>query len=115
MPSRQETKKVLHAFLDADDLVFLITGRRIKNLVTRGLDLFGNDVQKKFTGEEPKVEDPDDPYNILGVRSTASDIVVKAVFRSLAREYHPDTGTKPDPSAFQRAKEAYDKIVQERH
>jgi len=61
-----------------------------------------------------KVDDPEDPYNVLEVRRDASSIVVKAAFRSLAREYHPDTGTHPDPRAFQRAKEAYDKIMYER-
>lgn len=96
---------------DVDDIVYLITGKRIKNLVTRGLDLFGEEVKRKVTGNELRVEDPDDSYNILEVRPNASDIVVKAAFRAKARELHPDTGLHPDPQAFQRAKEAYDAIM----
>jgi len=107
-------KQVVSSLRDVDDLVFLVTGKRIKNFVQRGLELFGEDIKRKFVGEEELVDDPEDPYNILGVRRDASTIVVKAAFRSLAREYHPDTGTKPEPRAFQRVKEAYDKITCER-
>lgn len=96
---------------DVDDIVFLITGKRIKHLVRRGLDLFGEDLKRKVTGEEPNSESPDDPYNILEVRRNASDIVVRAAFRAKARELHSDTGTHPDAQAFQRAKEAYDAIM----
>lgn len=106
--------QVLNGLRDVDDLVYLITGKRIKNLVARGIELFGEDVKRKVTGEEPRAEDPGDPYNILEVRKNASDLVVKAAFRAKAREYHPDTGTKPDPQAFQRAQEAYNEIRQQR-
>lgn len=110
MPQRT-SKKVVGTLRDVDDLVFLITGKRIKNLVTRGLDLFGNEVKRKVVGEEPVSEDPADPYNVLEVRRNASDLVVKASFRAKARELHPDTGLHPDPRGFQRATEAYDQIM----
>lgn len=96
---------------DVDDIVYLITGKRIKNLVVRGLELFGEDVKRKVTGEEVRDESPDDPYNILEVRRNASDIVVRAAFRAKAKELHSDTGAHPDAQAFQRAKEAYDAIM----
>lgn len=31
-----------------------------------------------------------DPYNILGVSSTASDEEIKSAYRALARKYHED-------------------------
>jgi DnaJ like chaperone protein len=107
-----QRKRVINAFRDADDLVYLVTGRRIKNLVSRGLELFGEDLKKKVV-EDPEVSE-DSPYKSLGIRQDASDIVVKAAFRSLAREFHPDTGSNPNPRAFQEAKEAYDQIMRER-
>lgn len=111
MSDRDRRKQIVNTLRDVDDMVYLITGKRIKNLVARGLDLFGEDVKRKFTGEELRRDDPNDPYNILEVRPDASDIVIRAAFRAKAREYHPDTGTHPNPQAFQRAKEAFDKIM----
>lgn len=115
MSDKEGTKKVINTLRDADDLVYLITGRRIKNLVQRGLDLFGEDIKRKVTGAMPRSEDPDDSYNILEVRADASDIVIRAAFRAKAKELHPDTGLHPDSRAFQRVKEAYDRIDHERH
>ncbi len=36
------------------------------------------------------VHDPDDPYAVLGLTADATDAVLKARFRQLAREHHPD-------------------------
>jgi len=106
-------KKVISFLRDADDMVKLISGRRIKDFVMRGAELFGEDIGSKLAGKEPEVP-ADSPYNTLGVRTDACDVVVRGAFRSLAREYHPDTGTHPDPKAFQGVQEAYDKIKRER-
>lgn len=108
-----ERRKVVNALRDADDLVYLITGKRIKNLVQRGAELFGEDLKTKAVGKEPEVV-PDSPYIVLEVRPDASNLVVKASFRAKAREYHPDSGRNPNPQAFQRAVEAYDRIMGER-
>jgi len=103
---------------NADDILFLFTGKRLKHVVGRGVSLFGEEIARKasnlFTGpEEPELA-TDSPYTVLGIHPEALDVVVKAGFRALAREYHPDTGTKPDVAKFQVAKEAYDAIMAER-
>ena len=48
-------------------------------------------------------------YRMLGVRSTASDAAIKAAFRRLARQHHPDV-TPEDGAAerFRQIREAYD-------
>jgi curved DNA-binding protein CbpA len=42
-----------------------------------------------------------DPYDVLGVARSASAAELKAVFRKLVRELHPDT-IKHDPGAASR-------------
>jgi len=98
---------------DVDDLVKLITGKRIPQLVSRGLELLGEDTPA--IAKREKAFDFNDPHFILGVREDAADLVIKAAFRSLARELHPDTGTKPDPAKFQKVTEAYSSIMKTRN
>jgi len=105
-------RPVINFLKDVDDTVKILTGRRIPNLISNGLELFG--VQEKEVAPAPEF-DINDPYFILGVRTEAHDIVIRGAFRSLAREYHPDTGKKPDAARLQRITEAYDKIMRERH
>ena len=105
-------RNVIGFLKDVDDTVNILTGRRIPNLIAKGIELFG--VHEKDVPPAPEF-DINDPYFILGVRSEAGDIVVRGAFRALARDLHPDTGTKPDEKKFQRVKEAYDRIQQERH
>ena len=55
-----------------------------------------------------------DPYQVLGVPSTASADEVKAAYRRLAKKYHPDVN-HGSPEAEQKMKEineAYDMIVE---
>ena len=60
-------------------------------------------------------------YEILGVSPDAGDQEVRSVFRRLAAQFHPDTGTvledhqvEESNEAFMRIKEAYRRIVAER-
>ncbi len=118
MPPKSRARQFKRALRNADDIFHIFTGKRLKNVVGKGVDMFGDELAKKaarlFTGpDEPEVP-PDSPYFVLGIHPDAMDVVVKAAFRALAREFHPDTGSKPDPAKFQVANEAYNKIMAER-
>ena len=47
---------------------------------------------------------------VLGVSKEANLTVIKAAFRALSKEYHPDHGGNRD--AFERVKAAYDVLVE---
>lgn len=61
-----------------------------------------------------------DPYQVLGIPSTASDEEVKEAYRRLARKYHPDNYSADNPLAdlatekMKEINEAYDAIKNER-
>jgi len=118
MATKSKARQVRIALRNADDIIHLFTGKRLKNIVGTGINIFGDEMAKKarniFTGPEEIDLPLDSPYTILGVHPEAMDVVVKGAYRALAREYHPDTGTKPDPAKFQTATEAYDAILAER-
>lgn len=111
---KSEARKFVRTLKDTDDLVKLITGKRVHQLVARGIELFGDDIKgaarSQLLGQEPELP-MSSPYRVLGVRPDASDIVVKASYRALARDCHPDTATKPNPERFQTLTEAYNAII----
>lgn len=60
-----------------------------------------------------------DPYKVLGVEPTATDVQVKEAYRELAKKYHPDNyaGSPIADLASEKMKEvneAYDAIMAER-
>ena len=116
MPRKRQLKGLIKTLKDADDMCKLFTGKSIQGLAKRGWELYGEDIKKKgeevLTGVKSKPLDSNNPYFILGVREDAADLVIKTVFRSLAKEYHPDTGDKPDAVKFQKVCVAYNAIME---
>lgn len=60
-----------------------------------------------------------DPYLVLGIRRSASDVEVKKAYRELVRKYHPDSNPDHLPLEVAEARmkeinEAYDEIVRDR-
>ncbi len=110
--------EIRKAWRHTDDITRQVTGRRLGEIIGRAFDLYGEDIMEKIGAKAGEEEDEkldfNDPYSILQVRKKAMDIVVKGAYRNLAREYHPDTGKKPDPAMFQKVTEAYQKIMSER-
>ena len=104
MAKKTAGDKIVRAIRNADDMAKIFTGRRLKDLFTTGMAILSNH----------KLENPDDPYNILHIQKTASIRTVRFAFRAIAYELHPDTGTRPDPEKFQKVKEAYDVILKEK-
>jgi curved DNA-binding protein CbpA len=52
-----------------------------------------------------------DYYVVLGIAEDADDETIRSAFRALARRYHPDVGAGSSPVEFQRAREAYETLV----
>lgn len=50
-------------------------------------------------------------YDVLQVSQDASEEVIKAAYKSLAKKYHPDSGEVPDSSEFVKIEEAYQTLV----
>ena len=50
-------------------------------------------------------------YLVLGIAEDADAETIRSAFRGLARRYHPDVGVGSSPVAFQRAREAYEALV----
>jgi len=118
MATKSRARQVKKGLRNTDDILYILTGKRLKNVAGRVVNAFGDDLAKKvtnfFTGPEEEELPPDSPYFILGVHPDAMNIVVKAAYRAMAREYHPDSKINPDPKKFQAATEAYDAIMKER-
>ena len=60
-----------------------------------------------------------DPYEVLGIKPTATDDEVKTAYRNMARKYHPDNYADNPLSELAQEKmqeinEAYDTIVRQR-
>jgi len=104
-----------------DDMMFLVTGKRLRNIAGAAFNNFGEEVTKKaskkvaelFSGpEEPEVA-PDSPYRVLGINPDAPDFLVRAAYKANMKKYHPD-GESPNEEIAKKVNQAYDQICLER-
>jgi len=72
---------------------------------------YGYEEYEEYEDEDDRFTD-EDPYEILGVQDTASDTVIKTVFKALIREHHADIGGNPAEMA--RLNAAYEEICKDR-
>ena len=55
---------------------------------------------------------PPDPYDVLGVASSASVADIRLAYRRKAAQYHPDRNPAPDAAArFRDAQAAYELLI----
>ena len=118
MVTRGQARRTVNFLRDCDDMVHIITGKRIPELLRKGLDIYGPDIKKAAAkmmgGEAPQVPE-DSPYRVLHCRPEASDLVIKARFRELVKDLHPDVSAHPDTEELKRVIEAFNQIMSQRH
>jgi hypothetical protein len=54
------------------------------------------------------------PYDVLKINEDASDQEITKHFRDLARELHPDNGTRPNEEEFKEISGAYERLTRNR-
>ena len=108
--------QVKRAVRNVDDMLHLFTGKRLKDVVGRGINIFGDQLAKKATGifsNGNNVEAADSPYRVLGVNPDAPDFLVRAAYRAMQKKHHPD-GETPNEAMSKLVNEAYERICLER-
>jgi len=103
-------KNAMGKIKDMDDMLKLLTGKRIKDVVPRAIELFGEELVQRLLKDIPTRPTLDDPYSVLEIRSGASDFIVQAAYRAMARKYHPDNLDTGNEEKFKHVTEAYEKI-----
>lgn len=102
---------------NVDDMLYLFTGKRLRDVFGRGINLFGDQIAKKasniFTGGNDVEVPEDSPYRILGVHPEAADFVVRAAYKAMQKKYHPD-GAAPNEEMSKLVNNAYESICHER-
>ncbi len=117
MATKSGARQVKRALRNTDDILYILTGKRLRHVAGRVVNAFGAEkVTDFFAGPEEEELPPDSPYYILGIHPDAMDIVVKASFRALARKYHPDVnpGNESAEEKFKQINNAYSAILKER-
>jgi hypothetical protein len=114
MAKRGQVKKAVR---NVDDMLYLFTGKRLRDVVGRGINLFGDQIAKKatnmFAGNNDVEVPVDSPYRVLCISPDAPDFLVRAAYRSLQKKYHPD-GETPNEELSKQVNNAYERICLER-
>jgi DnaJ-domain-containing protein 1 len=105
------------AVRNVDDMLYLFTGKRLRDVFGRGVTLFGDQITKKavdmFSGSSEVDVPEDSPYRILGINPGAPDFLVRAAYKANMKKYHPD-GETPDEEKSKLINSAYERICLER-
>ena len=97
----------------ADRIFYRFTGVHLNTIVRRGAVMAGEALSRTLF--EPSAAGGKDEtaelYAVLHLLPDAPDFEVKAAFRALVRELHPDTGIHPSADKFQKVVESYHDIM----
>ncbi len=102
------------ALKDMDDVLKLLTGKRLKDIAPKAIEVFGEAMVKKLMKEGSVTLNANDPYTILEIHPGASDFIVKAAYRAMARRYHPDNKDTGNEDTFKKIQAAFDTITNDR-
>jgi len=109
--------QVKRAVRNVDDMLYLFTGKRLKYVVGRGVNLFGDQVAKKvtniFAGTNDEEVPDDSPYRVLGINPDAPDFLLRASYKVMMKKFHPD-GETPNEELAKKINNAYERICLER-
>ena len=114
MTKRGQVKRTVR---NVDDMLYLFTGKRLKDVVGRGISIFGDQLTKKatnmFAGANDVEMPEDSPYRVLGINPDAPDFLLRASYRVMMKKFHPD-GETPNEELAKKINDAYDRICLER-
>jgi len=114
MAKRWQVKRTVR---NVDDMLYLFTGKRLRDVVGRGVNLFGDQLVRKATNMFAGMNDvdiaSDSPYRVLGISPDAPDFLVRASYKANMKKYHPD-GESPNEDLAKLINEAYERICLER-
>jgi len=107
MPRKQ---RPVQRVKDLDDILHLLTGKRIPELIKGAYDLFGKPGAQRIVVDRILQDVKGSPYSVLELHDGASWPIVQAAHKTLARRYHPDSGTEKNEEMMKKVNVAYDEI-----
>ena len=114
MPRRKGFTGVLR---NIDDICKITTGKKLHQILATSIELFGEDVFKKVAGGDEEASQEElarrMPYAVLGINPDTPDIVVRAAYKAIVKECHPDS-PHPDTEKTKKVNDAYETICKER-
>jgi len=122
MPARKDMREAVKFMKNVDDILEILTGKRLKDIGAKVIDVYGEELGKRLdhlsgldeenNGLTPELKAA---YLTLHCRPSADDMVIKGKYRTLMKQYHPDVSRMPDEEACKKVIEAYNLIMKTRH
>lgn len=111
----RKTPRLLKALRTADDVCRITTGRRLNEVAANVIEFFGEDFLGKAASKEEDIEEINRklPYITLGVNPDCPNVVLRASYKAMIKECHPD-GAHPDTEKASRINLAYEDICKQR-